>query len=162
TAYIRDITERQQAEEQLQQLLYEKEALLREIHHRVKNNLTVISSLLDLQTDAIQDPEVHALLKDSQHRIRSMALIHEQLYRSDDLAWIDFAAYVRDLGTHIADAYCVNTGRVTLAMSLEEVRLNLDTAIPCGLIVQELLSNCFKHAFPGDRAGEIRLALHTA
>ncbi len=157
----RDITEHKQAEEQLQKLLYEKEVLLREIHHRVKNNLTVISSLLALQVGTNSDPEVNALLKDSQQRIRSMALIHEQLYRSHDLGRIDFATYVRELTAHVARSYQVQTEGVTLAMTLEEVWLNLDTAIPCGLILQELLSNCFKHAFPEGRAGEIMIALHT-
>jgi PAS domain S-box-containing protein len=155
----RDITERKQVEAQLKASLQEKEVLLREIHHRVKNNLQVVSSLLNLQAQAIQDPRIRAYFHDSQDRIQSMALIHEKLYQSTDLAQIDFAEYLRDLATSLVRSYCLGQGPLALKISTEEVCFNIATAIPCGLLLHELLSNCVKHAFPGGRSGTIEVTL---
>jgi PAS domain S-box-containing protein len=155
----RDITERKQVEAQVKASLQEKEVLLREIHHRVKNNLQVVSSLLNLQAQAIQDPRIRAYFHDSQDRIHSMALIHEKLYQSGDLAQIDFAEYLRDLATSLVRSYCLDQGRLALKISTEEVCFPIATAIPCGLLLHELLSNCIKHAFPGDRSGTIEVTL---
>ncbi len=157
--YIRDITERKTAEDRLQASLGEKEVLLREIHHRVKNNMQVISSLLNLQSRRIQDPAVLEAFKESQRRIRSMALIHERLYQSTDLSRIEFSQYLRNLATHLFHSYQVDSGRIRLSLDAEEVFLNINTAIPCGLIVNELISNSLKHAFPEGRAGEVAVAL---
>jgi len=157
--YARDITERKTAEDRLQASLREKEVLLREIHHRVKNNMQVISSLLNLQSRRIQDPAVLEAFKESQHRIRSMALIHERLYQSTDLSRIEFSQYLRNLATHLFHSYQVNSDRIRLSLEAEEVFLNINTAIPCGLIVNELISNSLKHAFPEGRSGEVGVAL---
>jgi PAS domain S-box-containing protein len=154
-----DITERKQMEEQLRASLQEKELLLREVHHRVKNNLQVISSLLDLQADAVTDPQVRALFEESQQRIQAMALIHESLYQSTDLAHVNAAAYLRQLSMRLFEAYGAPADRIALHIEADEVWLAVNTAIACGLILQELLSNCFKHAFPADQAGEIHIAL---
>ncbi len=152
-----DITDRKQAEEQLRTSLKEKEVLLKETHHRVKNNLQVISSLLSLQADAIKDPQDLTLFKESQSRIKSMALIHEQLYRSRSLSAIDFEEYVQMLSTELMRSY----GRdgITLELDVASVQFGLDSAIPCGLIINELLSNALKHAFPAGRHGFVRIQL---
>jgi PAS domain S-box-containing protein len=159
--YVRDITERKQAEDRLQESLQEKEVLLREIHHRVKNNMQVISSLLNLQSRHIQDPVVLEMFKESQRRIRSMALIHERLYQSSDLSRIEFSQYLRNLATHLFHSYQVDSSRIQLRLEAEEVHLNINTAIPCGLIVNELISNALKHAFPEGRSGTLGLDLRT-
>ncbi len=155
-----DITERKQAEEQIQASLQEKEVLLKEIHHRVKNNLQVVSSLLSLQSKGVQDAASLEVLRESQNRVKSMALIHEKLYQSQDLSQVDIADYVRDLTTHLFRTYRADAGVVTLRVIVSDaVRLGVGTAIPCGLIVNELVSNALKHAFPGGRAGEVRVEL---
>jgi len=157
--YVRDITERKKAEDRLQDSLQEKEVLLREIHHRVKNNMQVISSLLNLQSRQIKDPAVMEMFKESQRRIRSMALIHERLYQASDLSRIEFSEYLRNLATHLFHSYQVDASRVQLKLEAEEVHLNINTAIPCGLIVNELVSNALKHGFPEGRKGLLGIDL---
>lgn len=158
-ALLADIAVRQRAEEALKAALQEKEILLRETHHRVKNNLQVISSLLDLQAEASADPQVRAMFEDSQHRIRAMALIHETLYRGDGLAQINAADYLQPLSAQLAEAYRTLNNRVVLKCQVEEVWLSINKAVPCGLILNELLSNALKHAFPEAATGEILIVL---
>ncbi len=131
--------------------------LLKEIHHRVKNNLQIISSLLKLQSGQVGDETMGNLFRDSQHRIRSMALVHEQLYGSQDLDRIEFGKYLRDLTSNLIKSY--RSRGVRLQVDVDDVHLDIDTAIPCGLIINELVSNTLKHAFPDGREGEIGISL---
>ncbi|MEB3283094.1 MAG: PAS domain S-box protein [Lyngbya sp.] len=153
--FVRDISERKQAEEQMQASLKEKEVLLREIHHRVKNNLYIISNLLDLQSDVIQDERLLALFADSQTRIQSMALIHEQLYQSADLGQVNFGDYIHRLVENLFFSLGDTQGLVKSVVDVEPIQINLETAIPCGLLINELITNALKHAFPDGRTGEI-------
>jgi PAS domain S-box-containing protein len=155
----RDVTERRRAEEQIRTSLREKEVLLKELHHRVKNNLQVICSLLNLQSLRIKDRRALELFKASQNRVKSMALIHEQLYQAGDLATIDFAEYVRRLAVNLVRSYGITTEAVRLTLNLDTVALGIDTALPCSLIINELITNSLKHAFPPGKAGEIRIGL---
>jgi len=157
----RDITERKRAEEQIKQSIKEKEVLLREIHHRVKNNMQVISSLLNLQSAHIKDSQYKEILKESQNRIRSMALVHERLYQSENLANIDFHEYITSLVRGLFRSYNATADMVSLVIEVEDVSLGVDAAVPCGLIINELVSNSLKHAFPGGRKGEIKIVLHS-
>ncbi|MBD2744641.1 histidine kinase dimerization/phosphoacceptor domain -containing protein [Coleofasciculus sp. FACHB-1120] len=143
-----ELAERKRAEEQLKASLKEKEVLLKEIHHRVKNNLQIISSLLKLQSAYTKEEQVLGMFKDSQNRIRSMALIHEKLYQSKDLSRIDFAEYIHDLARNLLRSYKASSQAITLKTTVNKITLNIDTAIPCGLIINELMSNSLKHAFP--------------
>ena len=154
-----DISERIKSEERIKSSLTEKEVLLKEIHHRVKNNLQVVSSLLYLQSEQLKDQYGRDMLKQSQNRVKSMALVHERLYQSDDLAKIDFAEYIRNLSAHLFHSYGLDPRRIILNTIVEEVFLSIETAIPCGLIINELVSNALKHGFPDDNQGEITIRL---
>ncbi len=151
--FISDITDRKRAEEMVRKSLAEKEILLKEIHHRVKNNMQVISSLLSLQAGAIRDPAVEEAFKVSQNRVKSMALIHEHLYQSENLSEIDFRQYAISLVRNIMNMYSSN--RIDTRVNVDGLKLDIDRAIPCGLIINELVSNCVKHAFPDRRRGRI-------
>ncbi len=148
-----------ESEARLKVALHEKEVLLKEIHHRVKNNLQIISSLLNLQSEALADPQLRGIFADSHQRIQAMALIHESLYQSGDLARLDAADYLQRLSTRLCQAYGTPAARLTLTLKLEAIRLEVSQAIPCGLILNELLSNIFKHAFPDGRVGAIDITL---
>jgi PAS domain S-box-containing protein len=154
-----DVTERKNYETELENSLQQKEMLLKEIHHRVKNNLLVVSNLLEFQTDYTNDPEVLAVLEESQSRIQSMALIHEKLYRSTGLDKIDFGEYLEALTDNLFESYSVAETRINLEKNIDSIFLNIETANPCGLIVNELVSNAFKHAFPNEKQGTIWLSL---
>lgn len=155
-----DITNRKLAEEKLKASLNEKEVLLREVHHRVKNNLQVISSLLNLQSSYVKNCEVRDLFKESQNRIKSMALIHERLYQSKDLANIDFGEYSNRLIRQLFSSYKAGTKRISYSISIHEIFLDINTAIPCGLIINELVTNALKHAFINSEEGKIDISLH--
>jgi two-component sensor histidine kinase/GAF domain-containing protein len=158
---LQEIADRMQAEEQLKASLQEKDVLLREIHHRVKNNLQIVSSLLHLQTQKVEDQQILMMFRESQNRVKSMALIHERLYRSGNLARVHIAEYIRDLAYYLLHSYDAASRSISLRMNIDNVSLDLDTAIPCGLIINELVSNVLKHAFPPGRAGEIGIGLHS-
>lgn len=157
----RDITQRKQAEAQIKASLIEKETLLKEIHHRVKNNLQIISSLLRLQARKLKAPEILDLLQESQNRLQAMALIHEKLYQSEDLSQIKFGAYIQSLVNSLFHCYGAKQKGITLNLRIAPVSLSIDTAIPCGLIINELVSNSLKYAFPNSCNGEIGITLQT-
>lgn len=156
---ITDISDRKETEEQLKKSLQEKEVLLKEINHRLKNNLLVIATLLELQAERLEDRATIQLFEDTQQRIHSMALIHEKLFQSPDLAKVNFGNYLRVLAEEIAYSYNFYQRNIELKLSLQSVELNLETANPCGLIVNELLVNTVKHAFPAGRSGIVWLKL---
>ena len=137
----------------------EKESLLKEIHHRVKNNLQVISSILNLQSSFVHDDKTLDLLQESRNRIRSMAMIHENLYRTTNFASINFSGYILNLATNLVSTYRLSEEFVELKYEMEQVDLVLDQAIPCGLLVNELITNAIKYAFPNNRKGIITIEL---
>ena len=154
---FRDVTSRHLAQEALEVSLREKEVLLREIHHRVKNNMQVITSLLNLQAKAIPDGAIRALFEESKTRVASMAMIHERLYRSEDLASVDFHAYTKELARDLLRLY--NRPEVAISVDMGGVFLDVNLGIPCGLIINELISNSLKYAFPAGRKGTIRVEM---
>jgi len=158
-ATFADISDMIMAEKQIKASLEEKEVLLREIHHRVKNNLQIISSLMSLQSEYTKEPETLKMFQESKNRIRSMALIHEKLYQSGDMAHIDFGEYLKSLIEMLSTFHKEKKDDVNVNLDCEDVFLEIDTAISMGLIVNELVSNCFKHAFPLERKGEIEINL---
>jgi PAS domain S-box-containing protein len=157
-----DITERMQTERALAAALAAKEVLLKEVHHRVKNNLQVISSLLNMQSELFSDPALRDVLLQSRRRVESMAMIHERLYSNDDIDQLDFRQYVEALARELFSAYAVNSNPVCLRLELDPISLELSQAIPCGLILNELVSNCLKYAFPNERPGELLITLRCA
>ncbi len=160
-AVVLDITERKQAEEKVQKSLIEKELLLKEIHHRVKNNLQVISSLLSLQSKSISNREAQEALEASQARVQSMAFIHEKLYQSPDLASVDFEDYLKSLTSNIYHSYAGDRDGITLRVDAKDVSIDISRAMTCGLIINEIISNSLKYAFPNGRKGEIRIEIRT-
>jgi PAS domain S-box-containing protein len=154
-----DISDRQQADEQIKASLREKEVMLREIHHRVKNNMQIILSLLRIQSRTVKDKGTREMFKQSQNRIRSMALIHEALYKSGDLAHIDIADYISRMTTHLLSIYREDLGEVDVKQEAEGIFLDINKAIPCGLIISELVSNSLKHAFPDKREGKVLIRM---
>jgi len=155
-----EIADRKWAEEQIKASLQEKEVLLKEIHHRVKNNLQIISSLLNLQAGYIEDEKTLEILKAGESRVASMAMIHEQLYLSGDLAKVNFTEYIENLVANLFNSYNVNSEAIALKINVDNVNLKLDAAIHCGLIINELISNSLKYAFPAGKEGEICIDLY--
>jgi PAS domain S-box-containing protein len=156
---VQDVTEQLKAEEFLKNSLVEKEILLREVHHRVKNNLQTISSLLDLQAESISEQKILEAFRSSQSRIKSMALIHERLYKAEDLSKIKAEEYIEKLIDYLEDTYTSPSWDIEITIDIKDLFLNLDVAIPCGLIINELVSNSIKYAFPDNRKGRINISL---
>lgn len=157
-AMVADATGRKRGEAAMRALLEEKDVLLREIHHRVKNNMQVVSSLLSLQSLNVEDERLRKVFQESQSRVRAMALIHETLYESDDLSRIELQPYISRVGEGLIGMYRRPSDRITLRVAAEGVALGIDDTVPCGLIINELLSNSLKYAFPEDRAGEVLIS----
>lgn len=157
---LHDVTDRKEKEEIIKTTLKEKEVMIKEIHHRVKNNMAVVSGLLELQTMSSENKEVNKILRESQHRIYSMAMIHEKLYQSESLSQIDFAKYIRELVSSINDTYNLESRDIEINYDIEEVILDVNKAIPCGLILNELVTNSYKHAFKGRESGSITIELN--
>jgi PAS domain S-box-containing protein len=155
-----ELAERQKAEIQLRSALAEKEVLLKEVHHRVKNNLQIVSSLLQLQTHTIKDPEVVKIFRESQNRIESICLIHKNLYTTQNIGQLDVVDYIENLANNIMLSYRLGPESIELVTNIEAISLNIDQAIACGLIINELISNSLKHAFPNGQNGTITINLH--
>ncbi len=157
----RDISQRKKLEAELKNSLKEKDLMMKEIHHRVKNNLMVIQSLLNLQSRYIKDTDARDIFKDSQNRAKSMAMIHESLYQSNDLKRIEFSEYITNLAKNLFYSYAADPKLVKMSVNVDEVMLDINTAIPLGLILTELISNCLKYAFPNGESGEIKVDFHS-
>lgn len=154
-----DITENKKNEERITQSLKEKEVLLKEVHHRVKNNMQVISSILNLQSSYVKDAYALNLLKECQNRIKSMAFIHESLYQTKNFESVNFSEYITTLSKNLVHTYSINSKNIKLVLTLDKLFLNLDSSIPCGLIINEIISNSLKYAFPDNRDGIIFVTL---
>jgi PAS domain S-box-containing protein len=154
-----DLTDIKNVENNLIASLKEKDILLREIHHRVKNNMQIISSLLNLQTKYVDDQEAVNVLKESQNRVKSMAIIHEKLYQSKNLTKINFVDYIQSLVLNLFYSYNIQEDQIKPILEIENIHLNMETAVPCGLIISELISNSLKYAFPNEMKGEIIVSL---
>jgi two-component sensor histidine kinase/ActR/RegA family two-component response regulator len=159
TELEREVRERKEAEQALRDSLKEKVALLKEVHHRVKNNLQIVASLLNLQANRTQNPQVANVLLDTRNRVGSMALLHETLYSSGNLARINFHAYVEALSRQLLSSFGPAAAHVSVQSQAARIGLPLEHSVPCGLIINELVSNCLKHAFPDERAGKVKVVV---
>jgi PAS domain S-box-containing protein len=157
-----DITALKEAENEIKASLKEKNILIQEIHHRVKNNMQIISSLLSLQTQYVDDKGAVDLLKESQNRVMSMAMIHEKIYLSKDLIHINFQDYIQNLVSNLFNSYDIKKSRIKPRLEIDDINLNIETAVPCGLIISEIVSNSLKYAFPDNMEGEIYISLKTS
>ncbi len=156
-----DITERKLAEEYLRKSLKEKEILLRELHHRTKNNMQVISSLLDLHSINIEDKDILHIIKEVQNRIKSISLVHEKLYQAKDLSNVNLKDYIKDFAHALLTSYEGSKGRISLKVDVDDIFLSLDTITPCGMVISEIMSNSLKYAFPDGRKGKITIECHS-
>ena len=154
-----DITEKKRSEQRIVNSLKEKEILLQEVHHRVKNNMQVISSILNIQSSFVEDATLLEILQECRNRIRAMSIIHEDIYHTLEFGSIDFSDYIINLSSNLISVYCLEEDKIHIQYNMDHVRLNLDQAVPCGLLVNELVSNSIKHAFPGERKGQITITL---
>jgi two-component sensor histidine kinase len=159
STFATDISERKAAEEKVGTALAEKQALLMEIHHRVRNNLQVVISMLNIQARGMPDARMREAFMQVQNRIHSMALVHDGLYKSKNMASVDIGGYAERLGQHLLCALDVDPGRISIEMTAKELSLGIDTAVPLGLILNELLTNSIRHAFPDGRKGKISMTL---
>ena len=150
-----DISDQKHIEEQLKTSLIEKETLLREVHHRVKNNLQLISSLLNLQLKSKEEKSVEEMFNECQNRVKAISLIHEKLYQTNQITRIDFDKYIKSLATSLLKSFGITSSRIRITSKAENVFLTMDSAIPCGLIINELVTNSLKHAFKHGMSGEI-------
>lgn len=155
-----DITPTKLMQQQIEHSLKEKDVLLKEIHHRVKNNLQIIISLLNLQSGYIKDEATLKAVKDGQLRVRSMALVHEKFYQAEELLEINFGEYIEKLCHYLYQAYGDKTDRIKIVLNVDPIGLDMDTAMPCGLLINEIVSNAYKYAFPGSREGQIFIDFH--
>lgn len=160
---VKKIAEQERAEEELTASLTEKEMLLREVHHRVKNNMQIISSLLKIQSGYVRDDDVREMFEECQNRILAMSLVHEKLYKSQDIESVDFKEYIKTLLHDVfwSYGYGFGAGRIKLKMNIEDVSFGVNDAMSCGLIINELVSNSLKHAFPESRSGEVKVSLRS-
>jgi PAS domain S-box len=159
-AILRDVTEQRKMTSSLSESLREKELLLQEVHHRVKNNLQIICSLVDLQLNELEEgSSTRGALIDIEARVRSISLVHELLYQSDNFARVDFGSYITQLIGYLSEIYAADPSRIAISVSVDDLSLGLDKAIPCGLLVNEMVANSLKHAFPGGRRGKIEVSL---
>jgi two-component sensor histidine kinase len=159
--YFRDVTEQKELEIKLKNSIKEKELLLKEIHHRVKNNLQIVASIINLQSYNVKDPDVVQMFVESQNRIKAIALIHQKLYEGDTLTSINFENYIQDLISTLFYTYRVGNNKINLIYDIENIEAGTDSAINLGLILNELISNGLKYAFPGDKSGEIKISIKT-
>jgi two-component sensor histidine kinase len=160
-ANLRDVTDRREMEQQLRVSLQEKEILVREVHHRVKNNLQIILSLLNLQAETVQAPQVHEIFMVSKQRVKAIAMIHERLYSSGDLSSVGLCDYLKDLVHTIVQANRPD-GSIAVQVDIPPIRLSVNTAVPCGLIVNELVTNSIKHAFAKGQKGRLKVEVRSA
>jgi PAS domain S-box-containing protein len=157
---LHDVTARHEQERQMQKSLEEKEVMLREIHHRVKNNMQVVQSLLRMRARSLPEGDARAALETTVERVHAMAMVHERLYQTPDLAAFPLSTYLRDIFNGAIESHPVQPDQIQLELDVEKIPLVLDRAVPFGLLANELLSNCFKHAFPGERKGTISVSIH--
>jgi two-component sensor histidine kinase len=155
-----DITEIREAEKKIKSQLREKEVMLQEIYHRVKNNLQIISSMLKLQASYVDDEYAIQLFRNCQHRVKSMSLVHEKLYRSDNLSRICFRDYTESLIKNLFASLNISGNRINYELDINDINLNISTAIPCGLIINELITNALKYGFPDDKQGLIKISMN--
>ncbi|NQY73608.1 MAG: PAS domain S-box protein [Candidatus Margulisbacteria bacterium] len=159
-AIIEDISKRKNAENKLRKSVHEKDILLKEIHHRVKNNLQIVTSMLNIKANSIQNQHIKKVMEDCRERVHAMSLIHETMYQSPDVSQVDFTKYIKNLVNMLFIAYNTRADEIKLSLDVEDIFLSLDSAVPCGLIINELVTNALNHAFPKGRQGIVSVSVY--